>query len=36
MFDTERIKNEIVEWIRAFFDKTGKGCKPTVVSSMPA
>ena len=30
MFDTERIKNEIVEWIREFFDKNGKGCNAIV------
>lgn len=30
MFDTERIKDEIVEWIRDFFDKNGKGCNAIV------
>lgn len=30
MFDTERIKNEIVEWIRDFFDKNGKDCNAIV------
>lgn len=30
MFDAERIKNECVEWIRAFFEKNGKGCNAIV------
>lgn len=30
MFDTEKTKNEIVEWIRAFFDKNGRDCNAIV------
>ena len=29
-FDTERIKNECVEWIRSFFEKNGKGCNAVI------
>lgn len=30
MFDAEKVKNECVEWIRAFFEKNGKGCNAVV------
>lgn len=30
MFDAERVKNECVEWIRAFFEKNGKDCNAVV------
>ena len=30
MFDTERIKNECVEWIRDFFEKNGKDCNAVI------
>lgn len=30
MFDAERIKNECVEWIRAFFEENGKDCNAVV------
>ncbi len=30
MFDAEKIKNECVEWIRAFFENNGKGCNAVV------
>ncbi|MBR6897367.1 MAG: NAD(+) synthase [Lachnospiraceae bacterium] len=30
MFDAEKIKNECVEWIRAFFEENGKGCNAVV------
>lgn len=26
VFDAEKVKNDAVEWIRAFFEKSGKGC----------
>ena len=29
-FEAERIKNECVEWIREFFEKSGKGCNAVV------
>ncbi len=30
MFDAQKIKNECVEWIRAFFEENGKGCNAVV------
>ena len=30
MFDAKKVKDEIVEWIRDFFDKNGKGCNAVV------
>ncbi|MCQ2485854.1 MAG: NAD(+) synthase [Clostridia bacterium] len=30
MFDALKVKNECVEWIRAFFEKNGKGCNAIV------
>lgn len=30
MFDAEKIKNQCVEWIRAFFEENGKGCNAVV------
>lgn len=30
MFDAEKVKNEIVAWIRNWFDENGKGCKAVV------
>ena len=30
MFDAEKVKNECVEWIRAFFEENGKGCRAVV------
>ena len=30
MFNTEKIKNDCVAWIRDFFDKNGKGCNAVV------
>ena len=32
-FDAVKVKNEIIEWIREFFDKNGKGCKAVVAIS---
>ena len=29
-FNAEKIKNDIVEWIRAWFEENGKGCKAVV------
>ena len=29
-FDAKKVKNEIIEWIRDFFEKNGKGCKAVV------
>ena len=26
-FNAEKVKNDIVEWIKDWFDKNGKGCK---------
>lgn len=33
MFDAEKVKNDIVEWIREFFEKNGKGCNAVVAIS---
>lgn len=33
MFDAEKVKNDIVEWIRDFFEKNGKGCNAVVAIS---
>ena len=30
MFDAERVKNDCIEWIRAFFEENGKGCNAVV------
>lgn len=30
MFDAAQVKNDIVEWIRDFFEKNGKGCNAVV------
>lgn len=30
MFDAKKVKNEIVEWIRNWFEKNGKGCMAVV------
>ncbi len=30
MFDAMKVKNDCVEWIRAFFEKNGKGCNAVV------
>jgi len=30
MFDTEKVKNECVSWIRDFFEENGKGCNAVV------
>lgn len=30
MFDAAKVKNDIVEWIRGFFEKNGKGCNAVV------
>lgn len=30
MFDAEKVKNECVNWIREFFEKSGKGCNAVV------
>ena len=30
MFDAENVKNEVVEWIRDFFEKNGSGCNAIV------
>lgn len=30
MFNTEKVKNECIEWIRDFFDKNGPGCNAVV------
>nr|WP_024835488.1 NAD(+) synthase [Clostridium sp. 12(A)] len=30
MFDAKKIKNEIVEWIKKFFEKNGNGCNAVV------
>ena len=30
MFDAKRIKNECVEWIRAFFEENGPGCNAVI------
>lgn len=30
MFDTKTVKNELVQWIRDFFDKNGKDCNAVV------
>ena len=30
MFDAEKVKNDIVEWIRNFFDKNGPDCNAVV------
>ena len=30
MFDAERVKNECVEWIRAFFEENGPGCNAVI------
>lgn len=30
MFDANKVKKEIVEWIREFFEKNGKGCNAVV------
>ena len=30
MFDAARVKNDIVEWIRDFFEKNGRGCNAVV------
>ena len=27
MFDAKKVKNEIVEWIRDWFEQNGKDCK---------
>lgn len=32
-FDAKKVKNEIIEWIRDFFEKNGKGCKAVVAIS---
>ena len=29
-FDVKKVKNEIVEWIRNWFEKNGKGCNVIV------
>ena len=28
--DPEKVKNEIVEWIRSYFEENGKGCKAVI------
>lgn len=33
MFDAKRVKDECVEWIRAFFEENGKGCNAVVAIS---
>ena len=30
MFDAAKVKNDIVEWIREFFEKNGKGCNAVI------
>ena len=30
MFDAAKVKNDIVEWIRDFFEKNGKGCNAVI------
>ena len=30
MFNAEKTKNEIVEWIRDWFEENGKGCKAVI------
>ena len=30
MFDAGKVKNDIVKWIRDWFDENGKGCKAVV------
>lgn len=30
MFDAAKVKNDIVEWIRGFFEKNGKGCNAVI------
>ncbi len=30
MFNAEKVKNECVEWIRAFFEENGKGCNAVI------
>ena len=30
MFDAEKVKNDIVEWIRQWFEENGKGCKAVI------
>ena len=30
MFDAAQVKNDIVEWIREFFEKNGKGCNAVI------
>ncbi|MBR0231180.1 MAG: NAD(+) synthase [Clostridia bacterium] len=30
MFDAEKVKNDCVEWIRAFFEENGKGCNAVI------
>ena len=32
-FDAEKVKDEIVLWIRDFFEKNGKGCNAVVAVS---
>ena len=29
-FDAEKIRDEIVQWIRDWFEENGKGCKAVV------
>lgn len=33
MFDAKKVKDECVEWIRAFFEENGKGCNAVVAIS---
>ena len=30
MFDAEKVKSDIVDWIRDWFDENGKGCMAVV------
>lgn len=30
MFDAKKVKNEIVEWMTAWFEKNGNGCNAVV------
>ena len=30
MFNAEKVKNDIVQWIRQWFEENGKGCKAVV------
>ena len=30
MFDAEKVKNDIVQWIRNWFEENGKGCKAVI------